>query len=216
MDEIRIIGVETLSDELGRASATTRFEIVASRRQPPAAPARNLRPRRRRRRAAARSGARQRCSDPAIPAARRTSTAAPATSIEACAGLLDGDDPEACARKEAEEETGYRVTSIRPLFAAYMSPGSVTEKLHCFIAGYDADCADFRRRRPRSMRARISKCLKCRSPGAGHGRLGRDRRRQDHHGAAASGAREGRWADRRTVAEQGPRSRTDRRRRRAW
>ena len=58
--------------------------------------------------------------------------------IEACAGLLDGDAPEACARKEAEEETGYRVTSIRHLFDAWMSPGSVTEKLHCFIAGYDA------------------------------------------------------------------------------
>lgn len=58
--------------------------------------------------------------------------------IEACAGLLDGDDPETCARKEAEEETGYRVTSIRHLFDAYMSPGSVTEKLSFFIANYDA------------------------------------------------------------------------------
>ncbi|MDP1731707.1 MAG: NUDIX domain-containing protein [Devosia sp.] len=58
--------------------------------------------------------------------------------IETCAGLLDGDDPETCARKEAEEETGYRVTSIRHLFDAYMSPGSVTEKLSFFIASYDA------------------------------------------------------------------------------
>lgn len=58
--------------------------------------------------------------------------------IEACAGLLDGDDPESCARKEAEEETGYRVASIRHVFDAYMSPGSVTEKLHFFIASYDA------------------------------------------------------------------------------
>jgi nudix-type nucleoside diphosphatase (YffH/AdpP family) len=58
--------------------------------------------------------------------------------IEACAGLLDGDDPETCARKEAEEETGYRVTAIRHIFNAYMSPGSVTEKLHFFIANYDA------------------------------------------------------------------------------
>lgn len=57
--------------------------------------------------------------------------------IEACAGLLDGDDPESCARKEAEEETGYRVASIRHVFDAYMSPGSVTEKLHFFIASYD-------------------------------------------------------------------------------
>jgi nudix-type nucleoside diphosphatase (YffH/AdpP family) len=58
--------------------------------------------------------------------------------IEACAGLLDGDDPETCGRREAEEETGYRVTAIRHVFDAYMSPGSVTEKLHFFVASYDA------------------------------------------------------------------------------
>jgi nudix-type nucleoside diphosphatase (YffH/AdpP family) len=58
--------------------------------------------------------------------------------IEACAGLLDGDDPETCARKEAEEETGYRVSGIRHLFDAYMSPGSVTEKLSFFTATCDA------------------------------------------------------------------------------
>jgi nudix-type nucleoside diphosphatase (YffH/AdpP family) len=57
--------------------------------------------------------------------------------IEACAGLLDGDDPEICIRREAEEETGYRIRSIRKLFAAYMSPGSVTEKVHFFAAEYD-------------------------------------------------------------------------------
>lgn len=57
--------------------------------------------------------------------------------IEACAGLLDGDDPETCAAREAEEETGYRVTSIRRLYSAYVSPGSLTEKVHFFIAGYD-------------------------------------------------------------------------------
>ncbi|EJE48357.1 NTP pyrophosphohydrolase [Acidovorax sp. CF316] len=56
--------------------------------------------------------------------------------IEACAGLLDGDGPEACVRREAEEETGYRIRAPRKLFEAYMSPGSVTEKLHFFIAEY--------------------------------------------------------------------------------
>jgi nudix-type nucleoside diphosphatase (YffH/AdpP family) len=56
--------------------------------------------------------------------------------IEACAGLLDGDEPEACIRREAEEETGYRIRAPRKLFEAYMSPGSVTEKLHFFIAEY--------------------------------------------------------------------------------
>ena len=57
--------------------------------------------------------------------------------IEACAGLLDGDDPHACIRREAQEETGYAVRSPRKLFEAYMSPGSVTEKLHFFVAAYD-------------------------------------------------------------------------------
>ena len=56
--------------------------------------------------------------------------------IETCAGLLDGDDPETCVRREAEEETGYRVRQPRKVFEAYMSPGSVTEKLHLFVAEY--------------------------------------------------------------------------------
>jgi nudix-type nucleoside diphosphatase (YffH/AdpP family) len=54
--------------------------------------------------------------------------------VEACAGLLDGDDPETCIRREAEQETGYHVRAPHKLFAAYMSPGSVTEKLHFFAA----------------------------------------------------------------------------------
>ena len=58
--------------------------------------------------------------------------------IEACAGLLDGEDPEACIRREVEEETGFRIHSPRKLFEAYMSPGSVTEKLHFFDAEYEA------------------------------------------------------------------------------
>lgn len=56
--------------------------------------------------------------------------------IEACAGLLDKDNPEDCIRREAEEETGYRVQNIQKVFEAYMSPGSVTELIHFFIAGY--------------------------------------------------------------------------------
>jgi nudix-type nucleoside diphosphatase (YffH/AdpP family) len=57
--------------------------------------------------------------------------------IEACAGLLDGDDPLSCIRREAEEETGYRVHSPRKVFEAFMSPGSVTERLHFFVAEYE-------------------------------------------------------------------------------
>jgi nudix-type nucleoside diphosphatase (YffH/AdpP family) len=58
--------------------------------------------------------------------------------IEACAGLLDGEDAHACIRREAEEETGFVVRSPRKLFEAYMSPGSVTEKLHFFVAEVEA------------------------------------------------------------------------------
>lgn len=57
--------------------------------------------------------------------------------IEACAGLLDRDNPEDCIRKETEEETGYQVKSVQKVFQAYMSPGSVTEILHFFIAEYN-------------------------------------------------------------------------------
>lgn len=56
--------------------------------------------------------------------------------IEACAGLLDKDDAETCIRKEAEEELGYRLNGVRLLFSAYMSPGSVTERLWLFAGRY--------------------------------------------------------------------------------
>lgn len=56
--------------------------------------------------------------------------------IEACAGLLDKDNAEDCIRRETEEETGYKVSSVQKIFEAYMSPGSVTEILYFFIAEY--------------------------------------------------------------------------------
>lgn len=56
--------------------------------------------------------------------------------IESCAGLLDGEHPEDCIKRETEEETGYKVTGIKKIFEAYMSPGSVTEIIHFFIAEY--------------------------------------------------------------------------------
>jgi len=59
--------------------------------------------------------------------------------IEACAGLLDKDEPEDCIRKETEEETGYKVSSVRKVFEAYMSPGSVTEILFFFVAEYSKE-----------------------------------------------------------------------------
>ncbi|MBR7517847.1 NUDIX domain-containing protein, partial [Mycobacterium tuberculosis] len=56
----------------------------------------------------------------------------------ACAGLLDADHPEDAIRREAEEETGYRVGPVEALWTAYQTPGAVTERLHYFVAPYDA------------------------------------------------------------------------------
>lgn len=56
--------------------------------------------------------------------------------IEACAGLLDRDNPEDCIKRETEEETGYKINEVKKVFEAYMSPGSVTEILYFFIAAY--------------------------------------------------------------------------------
>ena len=59
--------------------------------------------------------------------------------IETCAGLLDTDNPEDCIRRETEEETGYKISSVLKVLEAYMSPGSVTEILHFFIAAYNKE-----------------------------------------------------------------------------
>lgn len=58
--------------------------------------------------------------------------------IEAPAGLLDDATPEARIRAEVEEEVGYRLAEVRKVFECFMSPGSVTEKLHFFVGAYDA------------------------------------------------------------------------------
>jgi GDP-mannose pyrophosphatase NudK len=58
--------------------------------------------------------------------------------IEVCAGLLDEDNPEACIIRETEEETGYRLCSVKKVFESYMSPGAVTEILHFFVGEYDS------------------------------------------------------------------------------
>lgn len=57
--------------------------------------------------------------------------------IETPAGLLDQASPVERIKEETEEETGYRVHALRKVFEAYMSPGSVTEKLHFFVAEYE-------------------------------------------------------------------------------
>lgn len=77
--------------------------------------------------------------------------------IETAAGLLDNASPEARIRLEAEEETGYRVGAVEKVYEAFMSPGSVTERLHFFIGEYSPTTA------PATVaawkkRARTSRC----------------------------------------------------------
>ncbi|WP_231757851.1 NUDIX domain-containing protein [Microbulbifer elongatus] len=59
--------------------------------------------------------------------------------IEACAGALEGEDPTLCVIREAREETGYRISQLEKVFEVYMSPGSVTEKLHFYLARYSEE-----------------------------------------------------------------------------
>ena len=59
--------------------------------------------------------------------------------IEACAGVLEEEHPEETIIRETEEETGYRIHEVKKIFKSYMSPGSVTEIIHFFVAEYDSE-----------------------------------------------------------------------------
>jgi len=59
--------------------------------------------------------------------------------LETAAGLLDADDPETAIRREAIEETGHEVAELEHVFDLYMSPGSVTERIHFYAARYSAE-----------------------------------------------------------------------------
>ena len=56
--------------------------------------------------------------------------------VETAAGLLDDDDPATAIRREAAEELGVTIGDLEPVFEVYMSPGSVTERLHFYAAPY--------------------------------------------------------------------------------
>jgi GDP-mannose pyrophosphatase NudK len=61
--------------------------------------------------------------------------------IEACAGLLDDEHPDDAIRREVQEETGYQLAAVERVLEAYMSPGSVTERLFFYLAEYSAATA---------------------------------------------------------------------------
>lgn len=58
--------------------------------------------------------------------------------VEAIAGLLDGCEPEDCARREAMEEAGLRLKALEPVGCGWTAPGTTTERIHLFLAPYEA------------------------------------------------------------------------------
>nr|WP_246408247.1 NUDIX domain-containing protein [Microvirga lupini] len=56
--------------------------------------------------------------------------------LETVAGLLDEDEPEACAKREAMEEAGLRLRDLERVVTAWSTPGITTERLHLFLAPY--------------------------------------------------------------------------------
>lgn len=56
--------------------------------------------------------------------------------LEAVAGMLDGGAPEECARREAMEEAGLRLSKLEPVGVAWSAPGITTERVHLFLAPY--------------------------------------------------------------------------------
>ena len=55
--------------------------------------------------------------------------------LEPVAGLIDADeDPETCARREAEEEAGLTLTALEYVFRLYSSPGNATDSFYCYLA----------------------------------------------------------------------------------
>jgi ADP-ribose pyrophosphatase len=55
--------------------------------------------------------------------------------LELAAGTKPADEtPEACMRRELEEELGYRVTALLPINTFFVSPGGSSERIHLFYA----------------------------------------------------------------------------------
>ena len=55
--------------------------------------------------------------------------------LEIPAGTLEpGEEPEECARRELEEETGYTCGTIATVLECYVAPGYSTEKIYIYLA----------------------------------------------------------------------------------
>ena len=78
--------------------------------------------------------------------------------IETAAGLLDNESPAARILKEVEEETGYTLNKVEPVFDAYMSPGSVTERVYFFFSLSIRIKTNKQSAVETSLKARILKC----------------------------------------------------------
>jgi nudix-type nucleoside diphosphatase (YffH/AdpP family) len=59
-------------------------------------------------------------------------------TLEAIAGVIEQESPAACARREALEEAGVRLQALEPVGAVFTMPGISTERMHLFLAAYDA------------------------------------------------------------------------------
>jgi nudix-type nucleoside diphosphatase (YffH/AdpP family) len=69
--------------------------------------------------------------------------------LEACAGILDpGETPEQAARREAEEETGLAVGALRKIGVAIPSGGTLTERMHLYVADVSTQDASGNRAQP--------------------------------------------------------------------
>jgi ADP-ribose diphosphatase len=76
-----------------------------------------------------------RASDPRVLLVRQFRHAAEDFIWEVPAGRLDhGESPEACARRELEEETGMRAGTLERLTTIYTTPGFTDERIHLFMA----------------------------------------------------------------------------------
>lgn len=73
--------------------------------------------------------------DPQVLLIRQYRYAADGYVYEVPAGRLDdGEDPETCARRELQEETGCAAGSVEKLTTIYTTPGFTDERIHLFVA----------------------------------------------------------------------------------